>query len=69
MPAIRYLHGPFLEKVREALSGSGGSARGLFGAGYVDELLDHPNEVRTTLGSNVLWQVALLEMWLQQVGA
>jgi asparagine synthase (glutamine-hydrolysing) len=31
-------------------------------------LLDEPNGNRTTLGSNSLWQVALLEMWLQEVG-
>ena len=69
VPAIRYLHGPFLERVREALCGPTGRARGLFRADYVEELLDHPNDVRTTLGSNALWQVALLEMWLQEVGA
>ena len=69
VPAIRYLHGPFLERVREALCGPTGRARGLFRADYVDDLLEHPNDVRTTLGSNALWQVALLEMWLQAVGA
>jgi asparagine synthase (glutamine-hydrolysing) len=69
VPAIRYLHGPFLEKVRDALCGPTGRARGLFRADYVEGLLQHPNDVRTTLGSNALWQVALLEMWLQAVGA
>jgi hypothetical protein len=28
-------------------------------------VLRDPNRERTTLGSNVLWQVALLELWLQ----
>ena len=28
-------------------------------------LLADPNSTRTTLGSNALWQLALLEMWLQ----
>ena len=69
VPAIRYLHGPFLERVRDALCGPTGRGRGLFRADYVEELLEHPNDVRTTLGSNALWQVALLEMWLQAVGA
>ncbi|MCU1455717.1 MAG: asparagine synthase family amidotransferase [Acidimicrobiales bacterium] len=69
VPAIRYLHGPFLERVREALCGPTGRARGLFDPGYVEALLDRPNDERTTLGSNALWQVALLEMWLQEVGA
>jgi asparagine synthase (glutamine-hydrolysing) len=69
VPAIRYLHGPFLERVRDALCGPTGRGRGLYRADYVEGLLDHPNDVRTTLGSNALWQVALLEIWLQAVGA
>jgi asparagine synthase (glutamine-hydrolysing) len=28
-------------------------------------MLAAPNLTRTTLGSNALWQLALLEMWLQ----
>lgn len=52
----------------EALRGPTGRARGLFRADYVDGLLQHPNDERTTLGSNALWQVALLEMWLQEMG-
>jgi len=68
VPAIRYLHGPFLERVRDALCGPTGRGRGLFRPHYIEQLLEHPNDVRTTLGSNALWQVALLEMWLQEVG-
>jgi len=68
VPAIRYLHGPFLDKVTEALRGPTGRARGLFRSDYVDGLLQHPNDERTTLGSNALWQLALLEMWLQEMG-
>jgi asparagine synthase (glutamine-hydrolysing) len=68
VPAIRYLHGPYLDKVREALTGPVGRARGVFRADYVDALLEDPNTTRTTLGSNALWQVALLEMWLQDMG-
>jgi len=33
----------------------------------VDAMLRDPNATRTTLGSNALWQLALLEMWLQKV--
>lgn len=68
VPAIRYLHGPFLEKVRDALCGPTGRSRGLFRTDYVEGLLATPNDVRTTLGSNTLWQVGLLEMWLQEMG-
>ena len=33
----------------------------------LDALLDAPNDTRTTLGANALWQVALLELWLQSM--
>jgi asparagine synthase (glutamine-hydrolysing) len=28
-------------------------------------MLANPNTKRTSLGSNAMWQVAVLEMWLQ----
>ncbi len=31
-------------------------------------LLADPNRTRTQLGSNALWQLGLLEMWLQHHG-
>ncbi|MBW8481921.1 N-acetylglutaminylglutamine amidotransferase [Actinomadura parmotrematis] len=68
VPAIRHLDGPYLELVREALSAPEAKARGLFRPEYVDRLLAAPLEHRTTLGSSQLWQVALLEMWLQSHG-
>jgi hypothetical protein len=33
--------------------------------GYVDHLLANPNAELTPLRGNRLWQLALLEMWLQ----
>ena len=42
--------------------------RGLFRKDYVEELLAAPNAPRTTLGANALWQLGLLEMWLQRIG-
>jgi asparagine synthase (glutamine-hydrolysing) len=68
VPAIRHLEGPMLDRVREALHAPAARARGLFRADYVDALLADPNTPRTTLGANQLWQVALLEMWLQDKG-
>ena len=41
---------------------------GFIGSTLVDRLLADPNTTRTTLGSNALWQLALLEMWLQHHG-
>ena len=66
VPAIRQLEGPYLARVRDALTDPRARQRGLFQAGTVDALLADPNRTRTTLGSNALWQLALLEMWLQQ---
>jgi asparagine synthase (glutamine-hydrolysing) len=68
VPAIRHLEGRMLEKVRDALHAPAARARGLFRREYVDALLADPNTPRTTLGANQLWQVALLEMWLQERG-
>jgi asparagine synthase (glutamine-hydrolysing) len=68
VPAIRHLSGPLLERVRDALNSSAARGRKLFNADYVTQLLERPNETRTTLGSNALWQLGLLEMWLQAQG-
>jgi asparagine synthase (glutamine-hydrolysing) len=66
VPAIRHLEGTMLDRVRDALSAPAARARGLFRAEYVKALLADPNTPRTTLGANQLWQLALLEMWLQE---
>jgi asparagine synthase (glutamine-hydrolysing) len=68
VPAIRHLSGQLLDTVGDALHSTAARDRGLFDAGAVDSLLAKPNETRTTLGSNALWQLALLEMWLQKRG-
>lgn len=66
VPAIRQLEGSYLERVRAALSDSAARTRGLFRPEAVEGMLAEPNRTRTTLGSNALWQLALLEIWLQQ---
>ncbi|WP_219415970.1 N-acetylglutaminylglutamine amidotransferase [Pseudonocardia nigra] len=68
VPAIRHLEGPFLERVRAAVTDPVAKARGLVRRDWLDAMLADPNTQRTTLGSNALWQVALLEMWLQERG-
>ncbi|WP_119727503.1 N-acetylglutaminylglutamine amidotransferase [Thermomonospora amylolytica] len=65
VPAIRHLSGPYLDMVREALSAPAAKARGLFRSDYVERLLTAPGDHRTTLGASQLWQIALLELWLQ----
>jgi asparagine synthase (glutamine-hydrolysing) len=68
VPAIRHLEGPFLERVRDAVDAPVAKARGLVRREWIDAMLADPNTQRTNLGSNALWQVALLEMWLQERG-
>jgi asparagine synthase (glutamine-hydrolysing) len=68
VPAIRHLEGPFLDRVRDAVTDPVAKARGLVRRDWLDAMLADPNTQRTNLGSNALWQVALLEMWLQERG-
>ncbi len=65
VPAIRQLEGPMLQKVRDALLDPAAQHRDLFRRSTVERLLADPNTERTTLGSNALWQLGLLELWLQ----
>jgi asparagine synthase (glutamine-hydrolysing) len=68
VPAIRHMAGPVLDRVRETLSAPEAKKRGIFQESYVAELLAAPDEHRTKRGANALWQVALLETWLQTHG-
>jgi len=68
VPGVRYLDGPILESVRAALTSRSALDRGLFRPDVVESLLTEPNSRRTTIGANVLWQVGLLELWLQRMG-
>ena len=68
VPAIINLEGLYLDRVRDALQAPAAKNRDLFRPEYVQMLLDDPNKNRTTLGSNQLWQLGLLEMWLQRHG-
>ncbi|MEZ5086964.1 MAG: N-acetylglutaminylglutamine amidotransferase [Tessaracoccus sp.] len=68
VPALKHLAGPYLEKVRDAVAGDTARERGLFRAESVARLLDAPNDNLTPLRGNRLWQIALLELWLQSHG-
>jgi asparagine synthase (glutamine-hydrolysing) len=68
VPALKHLEGPFLEMVRDALHDPAAKERGIFREEYVERLLAAPNDEKTRLGSNKLWQVGLLELWLQARG-
>lgn len=68
VPALMHLEGDLLEMVRHALHAESARDRGLFQPDYVERLLAHPNEARTTLNGSKLWDLGLLELWLQAHG-
>jgi asparagine synthase (glutamine-hydrolysing) len=68
VPALKHLEGPYLDLVKDALYSPAARERGIFREEYVDRLLKEPNNHFTRLGSNKLWQIALLELWLQAQG-
>jgi asparagine synthase (glutamine-hydrolysing) len=68
VPALKYLQGPYLELVKDVLNQPVAKQRGLFQQDYVDELFKNPESHITPLRGSKLWQVALLEFWLQSHG-
>jgi asparagine synthase (glutamine-hydrolysing) len=68
VPAITHLEGKVFDLVRDALAGDDARARGLFRDDHVDGLLADPNGELTPLRGNKLWQLGLLELWLQAHG-
>jgi asparagine synthase (glutamine-hydrolysing) len=65
VPALKYLEGPYLEMVRGYLLSETARNRQLFAPAYVEKLLEAPGEHLTPLRGSKLWQMAMLEMWLQ----
>lgn len=68
VPALKYIDGPYLELVRDALTSQPARERGLFSATYLERLFADPTGHITPLRGSELWQVGLLELWLQQHG-
>jgi asparagine synthase (glutamine-hydrolysing) len=68
VPALKYLRGPFLAMVRDVLGSRKARERGLFRRDYIERLLADPEGNLTPKGHSKLWQVALLESWLQTHG-
>ncbi len=65
VPALSHLEGPVLELVRDALTSAAARDRGLFRPEAVEAMLADPNAHRTNLDGSTLWQLGLLELWLQ----
>lgn len=68
VPALKHLQGPYLELVRDALHAPAARERGLFAESEVARLFADPNGNLTPLRGNPLWQLGLLELWLQGHG-
>ena len=65
VPALKYIRGDYLELMRDLLHAPAAQERQLFNAGYVQEILKAPEAHITPLRGAKLWQLALLEYWLQ----
>ena len=66
MPALKYVRGQFLEFMRDILDSSACRERGLYERSYVDMLLSAPEMHHTRIQGSKLWQLTLLEYWLQR---
>lgn len=68
VPALKYLEGEYLDMARDILSQSAAKSRGLFDKSYVNMLFKEPKEHLTLLRGSKLWQITLLEYWMQEQG-
>ncbi len=68
VPAVTHLDGPVLDLVQDALGSRAARERGVFRQEAVDRLRADPDGFRTRTGVNPLWQIGVLELWLQQHG-
>ena len=68
VPALKYLRGEFLEFVSDILHQPAARNRELFDRNYVERLLKDPEANLTPKGHSKLWQIAVLEYWLQANG-
>jgi len=68
VPALKYVGGETLAMCRDALTSRPARERGLFRQDYLDALFADPAAHVTRLRGSELWQVALLELWLQKQG-
>ncbi len=68
VPTLQRLKEPYAEMVRDTLASAAARQRGLFRPSYLDSLSAAPETEPSPLASAELWQVGLLEMWLQANG-
>ena len=68
VPQLKYIEGPYLDLVRDALTSQAARERGLFRDDYLQTLFKAPTQHITPLQGSELWQAGLLELWLQTHG-
>jgi asparagine synthase (glutamine-hydrolysing) len=68
VPQLKYMQGPYLELAHDVLGGGRARERGLFRPDHVERLLEDPAGHITPLRGSKLWQIVLLEYWLQVQG-
>lgn len=67
VPGLKHLQGRTRDWVRELLL-EGGNDRGLFNRASLERLLAHPEEDLAPLRGSRLWQLAALNLWLNEQG-
>jgi asparagine synthase (glutamine-hydrolysing) len=67
VPPLVHLDEAAVGLLRDALLAPEAKERGLFRADHVEHLLDHPHEL-TNLKYNQLWELGMVELWLQAQG-
>lgn len=67
VPALTHLEGPVLTLIRDVLNSQKSRERGIVNPEYIQMLLNEPNKHLTPAGASKLWQIGLLEYWLQQL--
>jgi asparagine synthase (glutamine-hydrolysing) len=65
VPGLRLLEGPALDRVADALTSDAARSRALYDPAHIDRLLQAPNDHPTPSGANPLWQLGVVELWLQ----
>ncbi|MBI1621069.1 N-acetylglutaminylglutamine amidotransferase [Aquamicrobium zhengzhouense] len=68
VPQLKYVDGPYLEMVQDALNSRVARERAIFRDDYLNDLFANPSDHITPLRGSELWQVGLLEMWMQSHG-
>nr|WP_320189730.1 N-acetylglutaminylglutamine amidotransferase [uncultured Desulfobacter sp.] len=66
VPALKYIRGKYYDFIKEIVTSPACKNRDVIQETYIDSLLAAPDEHITPLRGSKLWQVALLEFWLQE---